>query len=134
MAGSANLPPLPPVAREIAEIVDHQQALELLKRLGGRRVRFGGTMAAEIAAIVGADAHARLVARFGSEPVDLPRCHELLRRAGAAAIIAAAKSQGLSANQTAAIAGVTRRTVFEWRREHGADPAPQSPNADLFEG
>lgn len=135
MAGGAKLPPLPPVAREIADLVGHAQALELLKRLGGMRVRFGGALAAEIAAIVGADEHAKLVARFGSEPVDLPRCHDLLRRAGAAAIIAAAREQQLSANDTAIIAGVTRRTVFEWRREFAAEsPPPTSPNADLFEG
>lgn len=123
---------LPDSARVMAELIGYAPTLALCKVLGGADLRFGGPMAPTIITIIGADAYAVLLKHYGHERVSIPRCHQLLRRQLIHNTMMAIDA-GATGTQAALAAGVTRRTVCNWRKEaKAADPSPQD-HPDLWE-
>jgi len=106
---------LPESIAELVELIGYAKTQALVDKLGGARFRFTGPFQATVTGIVGEDAYAVLVARYGGEAVELARCSQLLRARKVAEAIAALE-HGATTNTLALAHGVTGRTIRNWKK------------------
>lgn len=122
---------LPASVRELARVLGDGEALRLLGGYGGARLP--GLMRMKeghpFRVFVGEATFARLVAHYGSETPDLPKCdgylrelrHELVRQC---------RAQGLTIDETAEQTGYTRRHVINIMGGEGS--AADAVTRDMF--
>jgi hypothetical protein len=132
---SLHLDRLPPLARDLVELLGLDATVVLVRRWRYQRLYVPARPAAEhpISQAIGQDNAQRLAdwlrdERF-REWVDVPGCSEALQAARDAAILAAAKEA--TTNQLVQQFGVSRRTIFNAKtRASEAEDSPPPP--DLF--
>lgn len=76
---------LPPFVQEIAEMIGETNALRIVYRYGGLRLRFG-PIRDELEDIIGAEATLAMLQRFHRVDVTIPRCSGRLRNIRNAAL------------------------------------------------
>jgi len=106
---------LPDSVAEIAALIGYVKTKALIERLGGARFRFTGPFGAIVLETIGQEAHDKLVDYYGGEVVELARCQMLLRALKVSETMAAL-DQGASTNSVALAAGVSRRTIRNWKK------------------
>ncbi|MDD5276758.1 MAG: hypothetical protein PHR16_11850 [Methylovulum sp.] len=119
---------LPESITELVELIGYTKTQALVDKLGGARFRFTGPFQATVAGIVGEEAYAVLVARYGGEAVELARCSQLLRARKVSEAVAELE-RGATTNTLAIAHGVTGRTIRNWKKAAGAIDGNQ---LDLF--
>jgi len=119
---------LPESIAELVGLIGHAKTQALVDKLGGARFRFTGPLRETVVGIVGEDAYALLVARYGGEAVELARCAKLLKARQIADVRAELES-GKSTNALALAHGVTGRTIRNWKK---AAAASDDSQLDLF--
>lgn len=131
---SLNIKPeaLPASVRELARVLGDGEALRLLGQYGGARLPGLMRMREDhpFRVFLGEDSFQKLVAHYGAETPDLPKCdgylrelrHELVRQC---------RAQGLTIDETAEETGYTRRHVINIMG--GDASAADTFTRDMFE-
>lgn len=126
-----NLDLLPPLARELVDVLGIDAALALLARFRGQCIYVPAEPGPEhpVTRCLGPEAAAKLGAWVGGDFLPLPTCDRAVRRLRDAGIVAACRER--TVNAVIAETGVSRRTVFYAKRRMDA-PEAAPPQADLF--
>lgn len=120
---------LPPVARDLAELLGLDAALALVERWGGTPLWVQRQPWPELVQAIGREAAETLCATYTLERIDVPRCVRSMRAVRDRAILEAS-SEGISGAQLALAHGLTRRQITNIRR--GGRHAAADPQPDLF--
>jgi hypothetical protein len=122
---------LPASVRELARVLGDNDALRLLGAFGGARLPGLMRMKEDhpFRVFLGEESFGKLVAHYGSETPDLPKCdgylrelrHELVRQC---------RAQGMTIDETAEETGYTRRHVINIMGGEGA--AADTFTRDMF--
>jgi hypothetical protein len=120
---------LPPVARDLAELLGLDAALALVERWGGTPLWVQQKPWPELVAAIGEVPAQTLCSTYALERIDVPRCVRSMRAVRDRAILAAA-SQGTSGAQLARDNGLTRRQITNIKRAQRE--AVPDPNLDIF--
>lgn len=127
--------PLPPILAEIAEVISFQAAMRLAEAKGGQRISipskvYEGHWLVEVLGMKDATAFSNYFTNGSNVYLDVPFGPTSFR-ARREARIAKMIEEGKSANEIAAANQITRRYVFEKKRQHKAGENSSLP--DLFD-